>query len=137
MSHIASRHVEFHDTDMAGIVHFAVYFRLMESVEHEFLRTLGFSVVSEDEHGQVSWPRVSATCDFRRPAKFGDVLQIELKVAALGNSSVTYEFVFRRGAEELAIGTMTSVCCRIVDGETPKPMSIPQHYREKIRIAQK
>ena len=34
-----TRRVEFADTDMAGIVHFASFFRFMESAEHDFLRT--------------------------------------------------------------------------------------------------
>ena len=32
------RRVQFSETDMAGIMHFANYFRLMEEVEHAFLR---------------------------------------------------------------------------------------------------
>src|SRR5213078_989612 len=39
-----TRRVEFADTDMAGIVHFANFFRYMESAEHEFLRSHGLSV---------------------------------------------------------------------------------------------
>ena len=38
------RQVEFAETDMAGIVHFANFFRWMESAEHAFLRSLGHSV---------------------------------------------------------------------------------------------
>ena len=34
------RRVDFHETDMAGIVHFSNFFRLMESTEHEFFRSL-------------------------------------------------------------------------------------------------
>ena len=36
--------VEFADTDMAGIIHFASYFRYMEVTEHAFFRSLGFSI---------------------------------------------------------------------------------------------
>jgi len=36
-----TRRVEFGDTDMAGIVHFARFFCFMESAEHEMLRSLG------------------------------------------------------------------------------------------------
>ena len=36
-----TRRVEFGDTDMAGIMHFANFFRFMERTEHAFLRTLG------------------------------------------------------------------------------------------------
>ena len=46
--------VEFADTDMAGIVHFANFFRYMERAEHEFLRSLGLSVHAVDGDGLVS-----------------------------------------------------------------------------------
>ena len=38
------RRVEFSDTDMAGIVHFANYLRYVESAEHALWRHLGGSV---------------------------------------------------------------------------------------------
>ena len=43
------RRVEFSETDMAGIVHYSNFFRYMETVEHAFYRSLGFSVV-QDRH---------------------------------------------------------------------------------------
>ena len=39
-----TRRVEFGDTDMAGIMHFANFFRFMEAAEPDFLRSLGLSV---------------------------------------------------------------------------------------------
>ena len=39
-----TRRVEFGDTDMAGIMHFANYFRFMEVAETDFLHSLGMSV---------------------------------------------------------------------------------------------
>ena len=39
---ITHRRVEFSDTDMAGIVHFANFYRYMEQAEHDFFRSLGF-----------------------------------------------------------------------------------------------
>ena len=41
------RRVEFSETDMAGIIHYSAYFQYMEEAEHEFLRSLGLSVVLE------------------------------------------------------------------------------------------
>ena len=43
---VTRRRVEFMDTDMAGIVHFATFFRYMETAEHELLRKLGIPVVA-------------------------------------------------------------------------------------------
>ena len=39
-----TRRVEFSETDLAGIMHFSNFFRFMESAEHAFFRSLGFSV---------------------------------------------------------------------------------------------
>ena len=64
------RRIEFSETDMAGIVHFSNFFRMMESAEHAFFRSLGFSV--HPEGGTTGWPRVSATCDYLRPLRFED-----------------------------------------------------------------
>jgi len=41
----ATRQVEFSETDMAGIMHYSNFFRFMETAEHGFYRSLGFSVV--------------------------------------------------------------------------------------------
>ena len=60
-----TRRIEFAETDMAGIVHFANFFRMMEATEHAFFRSLGFTIHGHDEGGTTGWPRVSASCDFR------------------------------------------------------------------------
>src|SRR4029077_3296293 len=105
----ATRRVEFRDTDAAGIMHFASFFPLMESVEHEFLRHLGLSVMANDGSGPVSWPRVNAQCDFRSAVKFEDVLTITLSVARLGSKSVTYQFDISHDNQPVAEGQMTAV----------------------------
>ena len=55
------RRIEFADTDMGGIVHFARYLVFMETVEHEFLEKLGTCVVSEFDGKRILWPRVAAS----------------------------------------------------------------------------
>ena len=51
------RMVEFSDTDMAGIMHFASFFHYMESVEHEFIRSLGLSIYTDVAHSHRLCPR--------------------------------------------------------------------------------
>ncbi|MEE8147584.1 MAG: hypothetical protein V3T24_08275, partial [Longimicrobiales bacterium] len=50
------RRIEFADTDMGGIVHFARFFVFMETAEHEFLRSLGTSVDRHVDGHRISWP---------------------------------------------------------------------------------
>jgi len=130
---VTSRRVEFSDTDAAGIAHFAAFFRMMEQAEHELLRSVGLSVVSQDAAGKISWPRVSAKCDFTAAARFEDVLEIEVRIARLGKRSITYAHRFFREGKELATGEITAVCCRIEDGKPPKSIDIPPTIVKKLK----
>src|SRR5229473_1069139 len=108
-----TRRIEFADTDMAGIVHFANFFRFMEAAEVEFLRSRGLSVSLNWEGKRIGLPRVSASCDFLRPVTFQDVLDVAVRVQSIGNKSITYSFEFSKGGEPIAKGQVTSVCCRV------------------------
>ncbi len=116
------RRVEFRDTDAAGIVHFSVFFTYMEQVEHAFLRQLGMSIYRPEEPGQVTWPRVSASCDYRRPIRFGDEIAIRLSLERIGNRSLAYRIVFARDDDEVAEGRIIVACCQIQDG---RPVAVP------------
>ncbi|HEY2762277.1 MAG TPA: thioesterase family protein [Pirellulales bacterium] len=130
----ATRRVEFRDTDAAGIMHFASFFPLMESVEHEFLRHLGLSVIAHDGSGPVSWPRVNAQCDYQSPVKFEDVLTINLGIAKLGVKSITYQFDISRDARAVATGRITAVCCRLATADTPMhSIPIPSNIAAKLQ----
>ena len=119
------RKIEFADTDMGGIVHFARYVVFMETAEHEFLAELGTSVVSEHEGRPVGWPRVALSVEYRSPARFGDTLDIGVQVARKGTTSMTYRFAFRCDGREVASGEMTSVCCMLEPDRAPRPIEIP------------
>jgi 4-hydroxybenzoyl-CoA thioesterase/acyl-CoA thioester hydrolase len=131
-SYLTSRRVEFRDTDAAGILHFASFFAMMEEAEHELLRQLGLSVLTQDESGVISWPRVSANCDFQKPVRFEDVVDIEIRIARLGTKSVTYAFRFTHDGRQVAEGSVTTVCCRIESNQPPVPIAIPESIRQKL-----
>lgn len=133
-----TRRVEFSDTDAAGIMHFSAFFRFMEQAEHDLLRSLGLSVVMQDDvtqsgGGKLSWPRVHAHCDFRSPAHYEDLLEIEVSISRLGEKSAAYQFRFVHAGRELATGEITSVCCRIVAGQPPQSVEIPAWFRAKLQ----
>ena len=132
------RMVEFADTDMAGIMHFSAFFRFMEGAEHALIRHVGLSVYHRPEEladGQspLSFPRVSSRCDFHRPARCEDRLDVEVTVHRLGNKSITYGFLFKHEEEELAVGEMTSVCCLMHAGAPPEPIELPQIVRDALK----
>src|SRR5512144_841498 len=105
------RRVEFHETDMAGLVHFSNFFRFMESAEHAFFRSLGFSVARSRNGFEVCLPRVHAECDYAAPLRFEDEVLVRLLVERKGRRSLTYQFRFCRldGSipKEVARGRLT------------------------------
>jgi YbgC/YbaW family acyl-CoA thioester hydrolase len=131
------RRIEFAETDMAGIVHFANFFRMMEATEHEFFRSLGFSIHGH-EGSSIGWPRVSATCDYKAPLRFEDEVEIHLLVSEVRNRSIRYRFIFRKVADgtEVARGACATVCASVdpISGRL-MPVLIPERIREKIQAA--
>ena len=128
----AVRRIEFGDTDMAGIVHFANFFRYMEAAEHAFLRACGLTVVFDWGGDHVSLPRVSASCDFLKPVTFQDVLEIEVTLERLGKSSIAYAFTFRKQADEIARGKITAVLCRILPERKLEAFPFPDSLRQLL-----
>jgi acyl-CoA thioester hydrolase len=129
------RRVEFADTDMAGIVHFARFFVFMETAEHEFLRALGTAVNLAVDGRTIGWPRVAAACDYLSPARFGDELDISLQVLRKGTTSLTYGFEIARAEVPVARGRVTTVCCFLNGPAGMEPVAIPASLAERIEEA--
>ena len=128
-----TRRVEFRETDAAGIVHFSCFFHFMEEAEHALLRHIGLHVEMQHEGVTISWPRVSARCDFEGPARFDDLLDIGVVVSRIGEKSVTYQFDISHEGREVAHGEMTAVCCKIVPGDPPASVPIPTDIIESLQ----
>jgi acyl-CoA thioester hydrolase len=127
-----TRRIEFCDTDMAGIVHFANFFRFMESAEVDYLRARGLSVKMDWEGQSLGFPRVSASCDYLKPAYFEDMLDVETTIDQVGKKSVTFAFVFSRQGETIARGKVTSACCLVRPGHELEGIEIPPTYRQRL-----
>ena len=132
------RRVEFADTDMAGIVHFANFFRFMEQAEHAFYRSLGLSVHARRGDRVIGWPRVAVSCDYTAPLRFEDEVEIHLIVREKREKSISYLFVFRKVGEtkEVARGTMTVASASLDPAaHTLKGIALPAEFAEKIEPA--
>jgi acyl-CoA thioester hydrolase len=134
----AIRRVEFSDTDMAGIMHYANFFRFMETAEHAFFRALGFSIVMGHVDPPVGWPRVHARCDFMAPLYFEDEVEIHLLVSEKKSKALSYVFKLRKlnatPPVEVARGALTVVCVTHRGGKMA-PCAIPKSVADQIQVA--
>ena len=134
------RAVEFSETDMAGIMHYSNFFRFMEAAEHAFFRSIGFSVAARAGAPKVGWPRVHASCDYHRPLRFEDQVEVRLRVVEKKSKALTYEFRFMKlvdgvPAEEVAKGRLTVVCVVHQPDGTMRASVIPTEISEQIQVS--
>ena len=121
---------------MAGIVHFANFYRFMEEAEHEMFRSLGLKIVENLPNGTVvGWPRVRCSCSFEAPAYYEDLVEVDVTITRLGVKSLTMSFVFRRGDTRLATGDLKTVFCRFLEPGKFESIAIPPDYAEKLAEA--
>lgn len=133
-THAISRRIQFAETDLAGVLHFSNYFRLMEEVEHAFFREIGLGVVVEHDGATYSWPRVNVNCEYAGPLLFEDVVTLEFSVTRLGEKSYDFEVRFVRDGKQMALGKVTAVCCRMKNS-TFESIPIPAFLRAPIERA--
>lgn len=129
---VTARRVELGDTDLAGIAHFSNFFRWMESAETEYLRARGLSVAWMEGGVRYGFPRVSAACDYLKPVRFEDLLDVAVSVEQVGRKSVTWRFDFSRAGVPVASGRISAVYCRSAGEGHLEALEIPDELREKL-----
>jgi len=132
---IIKRRVEFSDTDLGGIVHFSRFFIFMETAEDQFLRALDASFTFEIDGRRGGWPKVAASCEYLSPARYGDELEIQIRVLKISRSTITYGFEVRRDAEVLARAQSTSVCVMKDPSGSMASIPIPAQLAARIGVA--
>jgi acyl-CoA thioester hydrolase len=123
--------VTWSDTDAAQIVHYSKYFVFFERAEEELYRSLGFSFTDLASKG-LCFPRVEAFCQYKKPARFNDLLEVELTIEELKEKSVKYGFKVnnKETGDLLAVGHLVVVA---VDRQTGKATQIPLEIVEKLK----
>ncbi len=91
--HVLPVRVYFEDTDAGGIAYHASYIRWCERGRTDFLRLLGTDsrrlIDGSDSHEPAAFVVRRMNCEFLRPSRMDDVLEVETRVKALGGASVT------------------------------------------------
>lgn len=89
----------WHDNDLYGHVNNVVYYSYFDTTVNTYLIEAG----NLDIHrGEIVGFVVSSSCEYFASIAFLDRIEVGLRVARLGNSSVCYELAIFRGNDELA-----------------------------------
>jgi acyl-CoA thioester hydrolase len=129
VSHHTTRiKVYYFDTDAGGVVHNVAYLRLVEIARTELAEALGWTIAEMNATNRV--PVVARTeIDYLKPARLGDTLRIEGRLAKLEKIRFHLEFDLLRDADgvKLAQCRQTMVTVQLPGG---RPQAVPQAWIE-------
>jgi acyl-CoA thioester hydrolase len=126
--------VRFVETDLQGHVFFGNYLVYFDEALTEYLNLLGFKYADNKAKGY-DWVYAESRVQYKGAAIFEDVLMTHVRIARIGNSSVSAEFqIFKDGTDELiATGELAFV---VIDDATRKPMRMPDFFRAAVAAYQ-
>src|SRR5512146_747859 len=94
MNHLMDVKIYYEDTDCGGVVYYANYLRYMERARTEYIVSKGSSVKQLADDGTV-FMVVRAEIDYKSPARYGDVVEIETWVRDAGRVTMVFEHIMR------------------------------------------
>jgi acyl-CoA thioester hydrolase len=127
--------VRYAETDQMGVVYHANYFVWFEMGRVECLRQLGFEYKQMEIDDDCHLPVVEATCRYKAPARYDEILTIETHIVAARSSIIKFAYRLLRGeagdgaSQLLAEAQTTHV---VVDGKMQK-RTLPEKYTTAIR----
>ena len=119
--------VRFRDCDPLGHVNNAVYLTYLEQTRFMHWRSLWGFGTPQVPAGMPGVILARVECDYRRPATYGESLEIRLTVGELGRSSFKYEYEI---VDDQGRTVLTAKTVQVMyDYGTEKPVPIPDSIR--------
>lgn len=120
--------VYWNQTDAAQIAHFSSIFSYCEETEEEFFASI---LGARWRPGNVLFPRVHASCDFKTPLRVHDRFRVDIDEVLVGEKSITYKFhVYNLDLDSLAAECI--IVTVAVDPATFKGVRVPEELVERL-----
>ncbi|MFC1804422.1 acyl-CoA thioesterase [Candidatus Omnitrophota bacterium] len=123
------KRIYYHHTDCGGVVYYAKYLEFLEEARTELLEERGIFVKELIKQGTL-FVVARQEIDYKAPAFYGDLLQIETRIAGLGRAKIEFEYEIKNQSGKL-ISTAKTVFV-FVDKDL-KPKAVPEDVRQKIK----
>ena len=102
--------VIYGDTDQMGVVYYGNYLRFFEAARNEWLRAKGARWREIEATHSIYLPVVEAKVNYKRPAFYDDVIEIETRLGELGRASLRFDYRILRGDDLIAMGHTVHAC---------------------------
>ena len=121
--------VRYGETDQMGVVYHGSYVPYFEIGRVEWLRNKGVSYKDMEQNG-IALPIVSMHLNYKKPAKYDDLLTIHTKLKSYSGVKIEFDCEIRNVNEELL--TTAHFILVFVDVNSGKPTTPPQYILDII-----
>jgi 1,4-dihydroxy-2-naphthoyl-CoA hydrolase len=122
--------IKLPDTDAAGILFYANYFKLAHDVYESFMDDIGYSLRYVLQEGDVLLLIAHAESDYKSSFHIGDKYEVHLKVEKMGRTSFVLAYRFYNGSGELNASLKTVHVA--VDKKSQEPVALPENLHRKL-----
>lgn len=122
--------VSYGETDTMGYLYYAEYLHIFERSRSAYIRNLGMSYREVEAKGMML-PVREASCRYRHPARYDDMLQVQAGIADLGRASLVFVYrVMDENRERLLAEGQTQHACADLTG---RPLRMPDWFRALVK----
>ncbi|XPV77358.1 MAG: acyl-CoA thioesterase [Desulfovibrio sp.] len=124
-----SHRISYGETDAMGIVYYAEYLHFFERARSELIRSKGMSYAKVEEEG-LFLPVREASCRYKRPAKYDEIINIKCTVAGQKKASMTFKYEIHN--EDHSILHATGMTEHALVNREGRPVRIPEWLSEML-----
>ncbi len=119
--------VRYAETDKMGVVYYANYFVWFEVARADLLRSLGWTY-REMEHAGVALPVIEAHCDYHRPARYDEEMEVRVKGRMLSPVRMEFTYEVVRRDDQMVSASGRTVHAAL--DPAGKPCRLPDRLRQ-------
>jgi acyl-CoA thioester hydrolase len=123
--------VRYAETDQMGVVYHGNYAQYLEIGRLEWLTALGISY-KEMEENEVMLPVVSLNVNYKKPARYDDVLTITTTLVKQPTASIEFDYEIHNSSGDLLTTANTKLV--FVNMKSNNPMRCPAYILDKLHI---
>jgi YbgC/YbaW family acyl-CoA thioester hydrolase len=127
--------IEWGDCDEAGIVFYPNYFYWFDCAFQRLLRDRGLSQRELRKRFGAVTPIVEAHSDFKAPARYDDVLDIEITVKRAGERRFRVDYRFSSKARLVGTGYEVRAWAQLKDDGTIKSAPLSEEFMSMLDAA--
>jgi acyl-CoA thioester hydrolase len=124
--------VRYSEVDHQGLVYFAHYATYCDIAIHEFFRALPYDYTAIGKASGADFNTVRALVEYRRPLRFDEAFEVEVRLGRIGRSSLTFTFALLAGGETEPRATAEMVWVH-ADQASMRAVPLPERLLDLLR----